>query len=357
MKVAVVYTGRKGGGNLYTLLIARAVRDSGFDTKVFLSNTMDNLHEFQEDGFEVESFDTFKGGIVDALMFPIRAWKMASAINKYAPDVIYTTMFNPYITAIEFLCRGKKIYTFHNYTAVKKPMDHVIDFVQDISMRLASHVIVLSNYFDGIVQRKFPGKKTYIIPLPTFRYQGNVEKLKYGKEFGRYLLFTGRMTEKYKGLEVIEDAFGMIESKDEKLKLVIAGRGATPKLTDSKRIIKIGKWLSDEEFNGLVRNSFLVIVPYLQPNPSAVAAAATALGTPTVASDFPCLNEQVINGRNGALFKPGNAEDLAETILRINGNIAEYAKLKTGTIIVAKQLDIESLQPKIKKMLEEIGEQ
>jgi glycosyltransferase involved in cell wall biosynthesis len=358
MKIAIVYTGRKGGGNLYTLLIARAVKKSGFEVKLFLSGKMDNLHEFHAEGFDIEVVDTFKGGMGDVFCFPFRVLRLASCIRQYKPDIIYSTMFNPYITFIELLCPGKKIYTFHNYTAVKRPIDHIIDFFQVLSIRFATHVIALSSYFDDMVKKRFPCKKTFVIPLPTFRYQGEETALNYGKEFGSYLLFTGRMTEKYKGLEVIENAFEIVNKKNSELKLVIAGRGADAGAKESDndgRVIRLGKWLSDEEFNGLVRNSFLVIVPYVQPNPSAVAAAATALGVPVVASNFPCLNEQVFEGKNGVLFEPGNAEQLAAVILRLAKQETEYRKLKAGVEAVATQFDIERLQPEIKRMLEIVG--
>jgi glycosyltransferase involved in cell wall biosynthesis len=356
MKVAIVYTGRRGGGNLYTLYMAKAAQVNA-SIKLFLSDRMANLEDFRNEGLPFEAYPTFGSGFIDLFLFPFRLVKFYSAIKRYDPDVIFCTMMNPYVTFLEllsriFLRKKKIIFTLHNFTVCKHPIDYLIDAFQSFSIRLAPHILVLSQHFKSVVKTKYPEKKVFVIPHPTFSFFKK-KKSELGEDFGKYLLFTGRLSEKYKGFETMKKAFEIVKQKNPNLKLVLAGRDADKLPSDDKRIIKMGKWLSDEEYASLIANSFLVAVPYLQPTPSGVVSSATAWGILVVASDLPGLNEQV-DENNGMLFPAGDYKKLAQIILSLASDEVRYAKLCQSTKDSAKKLDWKSISHDVELMFKEV---
>ena len=74
----------------------------------------------------------------------------------------------------------------------------------------------------------------------------------------------------------------------------------------------------------------MVVYPYRAITTSGALATGVALGKAVVASDLPVFRELLTDGVDALLVPPGDAEALAEGILRVLSNHALRARLETA---------------------------
>lgn len=165
-----------------------------------------------------------------------------------------------------------------------------------------------------------------------------------GKEIikeNNYVLFFGRI-EKYKGLNILLDAYNKIKNPGSKL--VVAGSGNLSfdisRFKINNNIIFINRYIETGELVSLIKNSSFVVVPYIDATQSGVIDTAYAFNKPVLATNIDGLPEVVIDNYTGNLFEKNNKNDLMKKLenLMNNGkiiNLYEYniKKFKTEGII------------------------
>ncbi|MBI2079128.1 glycosyltransferase family 4 protein [Candidatus Micrarchaeota archaeon] len=324
-KVAFLYPSRKGGGDLYSLHMAEILKEEkSIKTHLFLSANMHHLEEFKQLGLPMTLVNTI-GSYLDIITLPFSIINLILKIRSFKPDIIYAPMFSPFIFPV-FLFGGKarKICTVHGYYNKKSFREKIISYIQSAIVRTSTEVIVLSKYYEEEIKKNSPSKKIYLIPHPNLDYYKKVQPAQiFDKK--NYILFIGRISEEYKGGEVMLEAFKLAKQKIPELTLVVAGRGASKYLLDG--VIFYDQWLDDSQFAALIQDARVICVPYTLPTPSGVVSAAFSLNKPVIASDLPGLNEQVKDEVNGLLFTPNNAENLAEALIKIYSDKKLYQKL------------------------------
>jgi len=128
----------------------------------------------------------------------------------------------------------------------------------------------------------------------------------------KYILFFGRIL-KYKGLDVLLNAFDKVKYELDDHYLVVAGEGKIPKELEGKeKVIYINKYLSPSEIVYLVKNSMLVAAPYTDSTHSEVIMTAYNFNKPVVASMVGGMSEVVLNNKTGLLFANGDVDELAD---------------------------------------------
>ena len=135
-------------------------------------------------------------------------------------------------------------------------------------------------------------------------------------------LYVGRL-KRYKGVEVAIRALAIARRQRPGLSIDIAGTG-----DDADRLATVAAELGQRDavrFHGFVtearkRELFRTTWANLFPSPKEgwglTVMEAAACGTPSLASDSPGLRDSVRHGETGLLVPHGNAEALAEGILR-----------------------------------------
>ncbi len=107
--------------------------------------------------------------------------------------------------------------------------------------------------------------------------------------FENYFLVIGRL-KVYKGLDWI-NGFVNFETN---FKLVIAGLGAQKfVLNDRPNIKVIDRWLSDSEFEFLIKNASAVISTHLEASQSGIISQAIAWNTPVIAVPVGGITDQI----------------------------------------------------------------
>lgn len=143
------------------------------------------------------------------------------------------------------------------------------------------------------------------------------------------ILFFG-LIKQYKGLEYLLQAFDIIDSRVERVSLLIAGRIDD---SDPEAYKRYSAMLSEyaRRANVVVKSGYIpvaetityfsaadvVVLPYIKASQSGVLLTAYATGRPVVVTDTGGLTETVHHGSSGFVVPPKNTEALADAILAI----------------------------------------
>lgn len=124
------------------------------------------------------------------------------------------------------------------------------------------------------------------------------------------LLFVGRLSVE-KGVEVLAGALG----RHPNMRIRVAGDGPKRRLIEGVTGVTYLGNLPSEAVYVEMRSALALVVPSVcYENFPRTIVEAFACGLPVIASRIGALADIVTDGRNGLLFEPGNASDLAEKL-------------------------------------------
>ncbi len=191
-------------------------------------------------------------------------------------------------------------------------------------------VIVCSRYMAKELQHVFqaPSDKLRIVPngVDLGRYQRGgqeLSRLSFAAPDEKMVLFVGRLVQE-KGVHLLIDAIPKILHYYDRVKFIIAGRGPAEEYLKNKagdlgiadRIYFTG-YIDDETRDFLYREAAVAVFPSLYEPFGMVVLEAMAALTPVVVADVGGLSEIVHHEVNGLKFYVGNANSLADNILRL----------------------------------------
>lgn len=265
-------------------------------------------------------------------------------VNKLSPSVIRGArqMDVPVVLRLsdyfllcprfDFLCRGKvcedclkKGYrTCLKRRCVKGSL--FASAVRVLSMKIHSTLRIYDDVDAFIAPSEFLKKKLEengfgrgrIYCVPTFAASQTPDR---GQRVGTYGLYFGRLSEE-KGVDTVVHAY---ERLPEHL-LKIVGDDTTAEAERLKQYVKehgiknieFSGFKSGAELEEAIGNARFVIVPSIwYDNLPNTALESFQHSKPVIASRIGSLPELVADGKNGYLFTPGNAKELAEKIKRM----------------------------------------
>ena len=126
-----------------------------------------------------------------------------------------------------------------------------------------------------------------------------------------YILYIGNIN-RYKGVDFL---INTLNNSDilKQYKLVIAGKGNHyDSLINNDNIIRINRFIKDEEIKDLFTKAALIIYPYRSATMSGVLSLAYFFNKKVVMSDIPFFRQYACN--NSFLFKNENSDDLIYSI-------------------------------------------
>jgi phosphatidylinositol alpha-mannosyltransferase len=283
------------------------------------------------------------GSVARVLFGPIASSRAKQWISSGDFDLLH--LHEPAIPSLSLLAcsaaEGPLVGTFHVSTPKKKAIYAIGPILEPIVEKLTARIAV-SELARSTLKDHFE-TDAVVIPngIDVNRYSNAtvVEDFNHQNVIG----FLGRFDEPRKGLQVLLDAIAILSSVVSDIKLLVAGPG------DSQQILKdvephlqgriqfLGR-LSDQQ-----KASFLRSIPiYVAPNTGGesfgiILTEALSAGTAVVASDIPAFKSTLENGRIGALFRNGDAQDLSKVIMGLlqdENKRIELAKL--GSISAQK---------------------
>lgn len=139
----------------------------------------------------------------------------------------------------------------------------------------------------------------------------------------------------FKGLDLVVNAFRAVRPENARLDIhgVVSSTeyfdGIMELIRDEENISYHGPY-AKEDLPGILSRADAVVLPSRMETYSFVAREALSAGVPVIASDSGALPEVVRDGKNGLLFRSGDAVDLARTLQRLLADPTVLDALRTG---------------------------
>ncbi|MGL4994249.1 MAG: glycosyltransferase [Bacteroidales bacterium] len=227
---------------------------------------------------------------------------------------------------IEFLkSNSKVIYSVHDLNPHETYSYTIKDSLFNLYIkRSSSYLIDRSQYLVTSSQSQykelkalFPLKSVFFHPFPSLIG----EVIENGKKkcpeldgVDNYILFFGSV-DVYKGVDNLYSAYISSEDISSSYKLVIAGVGSTTNINTNRELhhnlIRINRFILDEEINMLFSNAACVVYPYISATQSGVIAFPLRFGVRMLLSDVPFFRDTLDCSKFVRFFKRNDIDSLA----------------------------------------------
>ena len=238
---------------------------------------------------------------------PFNWLKVANMLKKENADLVVFDWWHPFFGfchgVISFLIRikYKNKILFITENVVSHEANAIDKFLTKIGLMSASKFLALSGIVEKEVQQFSNEKKVYRSELPVYDcYQQveNPDRKRIRNEFGfeedsLVLLFFGYVR-KYKGLDLLIEAFPKILAHNPKAKLLIVGEfyddpqdyfDLVKKLNIEDKVKVINQFVPNEEVAKYYQASDIVILPYRSATQSGILNVAYGFSKPVIVTN------------------------------------------------------------------------
>jgi glycosyltransferase involved in cell wall biosynthesis len=318
--LGILYIGKQGGICHYTYELVR-VLSKVVRVTCYLSANNVMLEQWQKLPCQVKIFETYSGfsSLLWSMIERRQQSHIADIIQADRPDILLDTGSGPWVGSIErsMRCKPLLVHTIHDVEIHPDRWWLFLKAYQFFYPIDADALIGLSEYSCQQLRVKFPNTPTIKSLHGIIQSSLTIELDKIARNRNKFLFF-GRI-EKYKGIDVLVEAFRIAHQTDPDISLTIIGRGPIDKnlvnkISDSG-IKLINRWIDDTELGEIIAANGVMVMPYLSATQSGVAAVALGNGMPAIATDVGALPEQVIHEENGIIVPANDINSLAQAMI------------------------------------------
>lgn len=285
---------------------------------------------------------SFSAKVTRILIYYLRLIRYAATTRSKLFHILWNNKWETFdrtLLMLYYRLLGKRVvFTVHNVNAAKR--DRKDSFLNRLTLRiqyrLSHHLFVHteSGRQELIEQFGLRRERVSVIPfginnaVPHSALTTQAAKQRIGVGAGeRTLLFFGRITP-YKGLDWLIPAFRKIVIRSSNYRLVIAGgpdnceeywnrlRESIQEDVASGTILLNVGYIPDDEVEIYFKAADALILPYRDIYQSGVLFLGHSFGLPVLAADVGCLKDEIVAGRNGFVFRPGDPDDLIAAVER-----------------------------------------
>ena len=347
MKITLLSTAYpyRGGIAVFTERLARAFQDAG--DKVNISTFSLQYPSFLFPGKSQYSTSEKPKDLeiiseVNSVN-PINWLRIGLKIKKQKPDILILKYWIPFMSP----CLGtiSRIVKSNKHTKVIVVVDNLIPHEKRIGDNLLNSYFVAS--IDGFVTMsksvyddldQFDKNKKKVLGVHPLYDNFGVSKtkeealdsLKLDKSF-HYMLFFG-IIRKYKGLDILLEAFADERLQNKNLKLIVAGEfyedekpylDLIDKYNLSESIILATNFIPDDEVVNYFCAADIIVQPYRNATQSGVTQIAYHFEKPMLVTDVGGLKEIVPHGKVGYVCEPTSGS-VVDAILDFYNNDKEH---------------------------------
>lgn len=350
MKITLLYLGRKGAGPVYSIELAKALLEKGCNLLVIVSSYADNIEDWRnfqkEYDFELKEVKTYrnKKDFVLNSMNLVRYYKICNDINAFNPDFIVSTMVHPWHNIIfSFLKKSiKRIKIIHDVIPHMGEDSLAYKLLNYVDIHIADYWITLTNISKKeLVKKGIEESRIAIIPHANFSCYGSDLNIDADSDELHYkIAFFGRIN-KYKGVDILLNAFTNVKLRFPKLKLLIAGNGDCSSYQSyfDRYVNDLDlhiRWIEDDEVASLLINTDLLVIPYIEATQSGVIPLAYALGKPVIATRVGGIPEQVPL-ECGVIVSPNDSKTIEDAIVDFYSNPSKIKEMGQNALRYATE--------------------
>ena len=272
-------------------------------------------------------------------------WRLIRYAMNAQPELFHILWNNKFeffdrtLLMLYYKLMGKRlVLTAHNVNARKR--DGSDSFLNRLSLRiqyqLSDHIFVHTDRIKNELLADFGVRENKVSVIP-FGINNTVPNTNLStaeakrrldiSEGERTLLFFGNIAP-YKGLEYLVAAFAEVLKKDRSYRLIIAGK---PKESEDywkqiqqeiiqrgigDRIVERIEYVPDAQTELYFKAADVLALPYTRIFQSGVLFLGYSFGLPVIASNVGSLQEEIIEGQTGFVFRSQDSTDLAKVISR-----------------------------------------
>jgi glycosyltransferase involved in cell wall biosynthesis len=334
--IAVIYWGRRGAGvTLMDRIVAGLSEDGRFD--VFLSPSLQSEGAIAA-GPHVFPIATFSGPISlvwRTLLLPLTVKRLVRSLTAARIEAAVTIM--PHLWGWLLQCALRRagirtvlmVHDAEPHPGEKRPLFDTLvrreirgsDRIVTLSDHVADRLIALGIVAEDRISRLFHPILTFDGPASRKKPTGP-----------RRLLFFGRILP-YKGVPLLLQAFLRLRQANPDYVLRIVGRGqiaASAALLHQPGVTIDEGWVDPTAIGGILAETDVVLLPYIEASQSGVIAAAYGAGLPVVVTPVGGLTEQVIDGETGIVATQSTATAFAAAIARLFDTPGLYSACERG---------------------------
>lgn len=350
MNIVLLYLGRKGAGPVYSIELAKALLEKDCNLFAVISSYADNIEDWRklqkEYSFvlhEIETYNSKKEFLLNSMNL-IRYYKICRDINAFNPDFILSTMVHPWHNIIfSFLKKSiKRIKIVHDVIPHTGEDSLAYKLLNYADIHISDFWITLTKISkDELIKKGIEEDRIEIIPHANFScYGNNIQVERDNEKIHNKIAFFGRIN-KYKGIDVLLEAFANVNKHLSKLKLLIAGNGdcSAYKTYFEEYADNLDlhiRWIEDDEVASLLIDVDLLVVPYIEATQSGVIPLAYALGKPVIATHVGGIPEQVPFDC-GVIVSPNNAKALENAIMDFYSNPSKIKEMGKNALKYATE--------------------
>ncbi len=330
----------RGGNALFVTHTYDSLKNH-FDVKIYNYNLLYPSILFpgttQFDQSKEQVFKVPNERVVNSIN-PFNWIKVAGMLKKDNADLIIFDWWHPFFGlchgVISFLIRNKyrnKIL-FITENVVSHEANAIDKFLTRIGLNSASKFLALSGIVEKEVQQFSKGKKVYRSELPVYDCykQANAIDInnlrqEFGFEGGSLVLLFFGYVRKYKGLDILIEAFPKILSQHPKAKLLIVGEfyddpkeyfNLIKKLKIEVQVKVINQFVPNEEVAKYYQASDVVILPYRSATQSGILNVAYGFNKPVIVTDVGGLAEFVDEAKTGFVVEPNSPDAIVNGVTK-----------------------------------------
>jgi glycosyltransferase involved in cell wall biosynthesis len=326
-KLLIWHWGRRGGGPMFTLELARALAERGdVETHLSLSRQSELFERTVATGLPGFHVDTYRGAT--RLAVALASHRMITngrALEDYIVangiQQVLCTMSHVWNSFIVPRVRrhARYVVVMHNAHLLMGERSWLLRRLLDAEIRQCDGLVSLTEHVRQsiVAQHAIPAWRTTVIPHGPFAFSGKImppRRHPTGRPFR--IGFLGRILP-YKGLSLLVEAMEQLAQTQPGLELHVFGKGDLGAL--APRLRRLGaavhnRWMSESQIAGAFEHLDILVLPYLEASQSGVIAGATAAALPVVATPVGGLVEQVRDGETGKIATAVSAEAVAAAI-------------------------------------------
>jgi glycosyltransferase involved in cell wall biosynthesis len=332
----------------YAIGLAMALSSKGVRTDVIGNDRVDSQEYDTTPNLKFLNF----GGIQDSDTSTVT--KLRRLLHYYArliryvtfgaPKIVHTLWnskleyFDRTILTVYFKLLGKRVVlTAHNVNKAQRDGEDSIFKRSTLRFqyRLADRIFVHTEKMKSELIEEFGVNENAVRVIPFGIYSSlpntdltpELAKKRLGlAQQERAILFFGRIVP-YKGLEYLLAAFERVHARNPSYRLIIAGepmKGYESYLAEIQRtiegsayrdhVIQKLQFIPDAETELYCKAADALALPYKHIFQSGVLFVGYTYGLPVIGADVGSFRDDVIEGKTGYMFKPGDSVDLANAI-------------------------------------------